>query len=468
MEILKKALKNKNLKAGSLYLFGNIFNKAIGFITVPIFTRMMSSSDYGVVNTYLSWVSILSVIVGLSLGNSIRSAYTEYKDELDDYIFSIFILAILNFIFVIGVVLLISIFYKNQLDVILVGLCLIQSFMTFIINTMIILYMMDLEYVKRTLLLAVPNVIIAVLSIVLISIIDENKYLGRIIPYVFITTIIGLYFLIKYFIKSKKKLNTKYWKYALILSLPLVFHGLSINVLSTSDRTMITLFRSTSETGVYSLVYSFSMIATVVTSSLESVWIPWFTRKMQNNEISIINKNVKLYIEIVVISVIVILMISPEILVLLAPKEYWSGKSIIPFILFSSFFIFLYSISVNLEYYYQSTKIIAVNTMIAALVNITLNMLFIPKYGIIAAASTTLIAYFVSFIIHYFAARKLNSDLFPFKIYLMPIIIIIISILIFFAFMDSAIIRWSITLIGFVIYFWISIKNNRFNFILNK
>ena len=55
--------EKKILKAGTLYFIGNIFDKAVAFITVPIFTRMLSTSDYGVTTTYLSWVSILTVII---------------------------------------------------------------------------------------------------------------------------------------------------------------------------------------------------------------------------------------------------------------------------------------------------------------------------------------------------------------------------------------------------------------------
>ena len=62
---------NNGVKIGTLYLIGNIFNKAIAFITIPIFTRLLTTEEYGIVNTYTSWASILMVIVGLSLGNSV-------------------------------------------------------------------------------------------------------------------------------------------------------------------------------------------------------------------------------------------------------------------------------------------------------------------------------------------------------------------------------------------------------------
>jgi O-antigen/teichoic acid export membrane protein len=90
-------LKNRNAKAGSLYLIGNLFNKAIAFLTIPIFTRLLTTSEYGIVSTYLSYVTICSVIVSLSLGTSLRAAYVDYKTDIDAYLSSVMFLSFLNF-----------------------------------------------------------------------------------------------------------------------------------------------------------------------------------------------------------------------------------------------------------------------------------------------------------------------------------------------------------------------------------
>lgn len=463
MNFQKKLFRNNNVKAGSYYLIGNLFNKAIVFLTIPIFTRLMSTSDYGIYNTYMSWVSIFSLIVGLSLGNSIRNAFVDFREDIEEFISSIFFLSVVNFLISSTFIILFSYYFIEQLDLILVVLCLVQSFMLFVTNTISIKYMMEVNYLKRALLLALPNIVISIFSVVVLITIKDDKYLGRIIPSVIVSLVIGSYYLASYFIKGKKLVDFQYWKYALTLSLPLIFHGLSVIVLATSDRTMITVFRSPSETGIYSLVYSLTMVSTVVTTSLESVWIPWFTKKMEVEDKDSINKMVGYYIEIAMVVMIVILMIGPEILMLMAPKEYWSGKYIIPPILLASFLIFLYSISVDLEYYYKSTKIIAINTIIAATTNFGLNMLLIPKYGSIAAAYTTVTSYIISFCIHYRAARKLDSDLFHPKIYFKPFFVMFVSVLLAYLFMDLILIRWSVAVIVLILYLYQLYKHQRFN-----
>lgn len=62
-------------KASTCYLIGNIFNKGIAFLTVPIFTRILSTSDYGIVTTYNSWIGIVSMLLGFALHMAIRSSF---------------------------------------------------------------------------------------------------------------------------------------------------------------------------------------------------------------------------------------------------------------------------------------------------------------------------------------------------------------------------------------------------------
>jgi len=464
---LGSVLINRNAKAGIVYLFGNLLTKFIAFITVPIFTRLMTTTEYGLVNTYMSWVSILSLLIGLSLGNSIRSAYIDYKNNLNEYISSMFFLSFINMLFVSILTFLVSTNIFKSIDSTLLVLCLIQSYSTFILATVEMKYMVMFEYKKKTAISVLPNIIAPILAIVLLFSISYQRVFLRIIPHVFVTLIIATVYFFSYVFKGRKLVNFEYWKYALRFSIPLVFHGLSATVLATSDRTMITALRSASETGVYSIVYNLSMIAMVATKSLESVWIPWFNDKMEKGEKELINKTAKQYIEIALIIMLSILMIGPELLKLLAPEEYWGGTSLIAPILFASFLIFLYSISVDLEYYFKSTKIIAINTVIAAIVNILLNFIFIPKYGMYAAAYTTVIAYLIMFIIHYFSARKLDSSLFPFKLYFPSLVVMVCAMLFLYLTKENYLFRWGITLLAFLIYLIIINKTGRLKSIIN-
>ena len=77
---------NKEKKASLLYLISTLFNKGIAFLTVPIFTRLLTTSDYGVTTTYMSWVDIFTVILSFALYMSIRTAFIDYKDKKNEFL----------------------------------------------------------------------------------------------------------------------------------------------------------------------------------------------------------------------------------------------------------------------------------------------------------------------------------------------------------------------------------------------
>ena len=80
-------MQNKTYgKASTCYFVGNIFNKGIAFLTIPIFTRILSTSDYGIVTTYNSWVSILSLVIGLAIPMGIRASFIDYEQEKDAFL----------------------------------------------------------------------------------------------------------------------------------------------------------------------------------------------------------------------------------------------------------------------------------------------------------------------------------------------------------------------------------------------
>lgn len=435
-------------KAGGYYLFGNLFNKGFAFITVPIFSRILSTSDYGIVTTYNSWISILSMIMGFAIYMGIRAAFVDYRDRINDFLsvsttFTISMGLIVS-LFVIGGLKLV----KIDVSITLVYLCLLQGIAAAIIQNYSMYLMMQYRYKFRTALMVLPNLISVMVSIVAVLFITKQKpYMGRIVPTSLIYVVFGFIIVCLIYKKSKVLINTEYLKYGLSISAPLVLHGIALNILSQSDRTMITVLADASQTGIYSLIYNFSMIATVITTSLDGIWIPWFTEKLKNNQVSEINTKVKDYIMIMTYAMIGVILVGPEVVKLLASQKYWEGIRIIPPIVLANYVIFAYTLYVNIEHFYKKTLYITINTVIAAGINIVLNLILIPKYGCVAAAYTTLISYIISFILHANYAKKLVRDLYPFTYFIGSSIIIIVSVVVFYLFMNTVLIRWGLLLL---------------------
>ena len=74
------------LKSGIVYTFSTLLTRGLAIITVPIFTRMMSSAEIGEVTLYNSWYSMLSVFATLSLtSGGYQLALKEFSDRRDQY-----------------------------------------------------------------------------------------------------------------------------------------------------------------------------------------------------------------------------------------------------------------------------------------------------------------------------------------------------------------------------------------------
>ena len=451
MDVRKNEVKGSSkAKAGSLYLFASIFNKGIAFLTIPIFTRILSTSDYGIVTTYSAWASILTAIIGMQLNMGIRLSrgvdcpvkIEKHKELSTIFTFTLFI-AFLMFV-VIGVGTVFSPISENYT---LIVLCFVEGLFTALITDYTYYQMMEYKYIGRTLLMMMPNLIAAIISIFLIYLMPTQKYMGRVIGLSGVHVAIGLVVCVIVYCKSKPAINKTYIKWILRLSLPLILHGVALNILSQADRTMITSLRNTEETGIYSLVYSYSMVATVMTTGLEGIWVPWFTKKMNIKDYKEINKMSKDYIHFMTYAMIGLVLISPEMLRILAPSSYWEGVGLVPPLVVSNFVIFAYTMYVNVEYYYEKTVFITVNTIIAAIANIILNTFFIPKYGYVAAAFTTFVSYLISFGLHAGYSRRLSGDILPFKQYFIPIIHLTFASAFYYFAIDLWIIRWSVLLI---------------------
>ena len=434
--------KSKFMQASGAYFIGNVFDKAMAFITIPIFARLLNTSDYGVTATYVSWMNIITVFITLSLGNSIRTAVQDFSKEKDQYISSIFFLGMISSVLITLTICLSVIVFNVKVPIYIVLMCCADAFGTSILSGIKTKYMMEVKFTRRVLLQCMPNLVIVIISIFAIISMDSNKYLGRIFSYFVVSFSLGIGYIFFYFVKGHTFYNRKYWQYALKFSLPLIFHGLSAVILSQSDRTMITALYGSSETGLYSLAYQFGMVPLVFTTTFENIWIPWFTKRLEEDDRKRINRMVIPYIYFVSMVCVGIMLIAPEVLMFVTTVEYYGAINMIAPICLATFFMFIASILLDLEYYLKKTKMIAINTVIAAVINITLNLIFIPKYGGTAAAYTTVVAYAVSFFMHYLYARRLEPGLFRFRIYMLPMIILVVCTIMITVFMNFVIIRW--------------------------
>ena len=450
--MFKEILNNRIVKAGSWYTFTNFFTVGISFLTLPIFTRILSTSDYGITSVYSSYISIFSVVFSLDLVAAVQRAKFDFRDEYDNFISSVLFLAMLSFIFFSTVLAVFNGFFSKTLGLEkwLLFFAPIHSFFSFVQNFVFAKFSIEYKYRKISIVQITNSVVGVLLSILLILLVFNNKrYFGRIIGSALPVVVSGFALLIYVFRKGKKFIEPVYWKYALVISVPLIFHTLAGIINSQFDRIFINKYIGTSEAGIYSFAYNIGLIINVLWTSTNQAWVPWFFEKMDASDYAAIQKRARNFRDLFTVAYVVILFLSPEIIRIMADKRYWIGLSIVPYIFMAYYLNLMYSFEVNVEFYAKKTHLIPIGTILSAAVNVILNIIFIPRYGYVAAAITTVISNFFLFFFHFLITNYLiKTKIFGMKFHFVSLVYVIASTAAFILLQNYSLARVGILILG--------------------
>lgn len=464
--------KNANAKSFLTYLIGTLFITGISFVTTPIFTRILSTTDYGVISIYQTWVSIFAVFIGFQVSGSIATARVHLpSNKFERFLKSAIALSFIGFILVSTTVLLFrdSFALLLEIDTKLVPFMIIHAF-GLSCATFYLVYTVQTKQPKKNALFAVIVAIFSVsISILVILNLDDDKYMGRIIGNSTVYFIVILFVLIKFLFFSKHKIAMEDWLYALPLSLPLIIHLLSNLIVGQSDRLFINTHLGLDAAAIYSVAYVIGSLGMLIGEAANNIWSPWYLDNTKLGKKDEINKAAKYYIILITFVFSVILLISPEILYLMAPKEYSIGIGSLIIVSISVFFRFLYRFPLTYEQYSKNLKWVAVSTIFSALINLLLNYILIRKMGIIGAAIATLISYVILFGLHEIVARKIIKGYnLEFKNYLPGIVGVFFFGALSYLLIEYWYLRYSILILIFAFLFKFVYEKYRREISINK
>lgn len=423
--------KYREAKASIGYTIGNYCIKGIGFITVPIFARMLTTSDYGIYNTFLAYEAVLYIFISLALHASLKNANYKFEGQIDKYTSSI---TILPQIIALALLIITFIFRGLLSDILKIDeFCVLFLVIYSYCSGLLILYQsriaLDYNY-KEYIGLSAFSVLCNVgISLFLIGFVFESKkYLGRVIGGTISYALMATYILYRLYRKATPQINTDYWKYGLKLSLPIIPHGLAQILLLQFDRIMINSIVGNAEAGLYSFAYTIYSLVQITANSLETVYSTWvFGKLKKDNDINSVQTIGTIFLIFIAGVVTGVMLLAPEFIRILGGTKYKESVECVLPILLAGFFAMGYGIPSVLEYYHEKTKYIMIGTSLAAVMNITLNAIFIPMYGYVAAAYTTLVSYIVYFTLHVIVAKKLSGFNIIYPRYLVASITIVLS-----------------------------------------
>jgi len=396
---------HKTLKFSIVYGIGTLLNRSVSFIMLPIYTRYLSPTDYGILELLGLLTDIFSIIIGLRIGHTISRFYYRSDDEQSrrEIVSSIFILSILLSTMAAVSVFIPSTFFSGLLfDSAKYSYYVKIAALLMLFSSVVSVPMIFIQTIQR------PALFVGLSTLKLLLQLGLNVYflvfLGYKVLGVLYSGIIANFvmsiFLIPFIFKkvgfclSKKHLIT-----VVLFSAPLAFASLGTFYIKFADRYFIKFWSNLEEVGLYSLGFKFAAVYGLLIASFARTWnVQAFEVFKKTNADEIFDKVFEIFTWLSLVIAVPIAIIGPEILRIMAAPEFHDAHRVIPILLLANLFqnwawFFRFSIL-----YEGKTYLITIGSLLAAVVISLSCYILIPSMGYIGAAYSALAAMVLRFL----------------------------------------------------------------------
>jgi O-antigen/teichoic acid export membrane protein len=416
VSILSKSEKIfKLLKSSFIYGITSSLQSLLGFIMLPILTSYYTPEIFGVYSILLLISAVSSGIFYLGASSALGRFYFEegsesYKKKIITTSILItlcgaIILIILGFIFskIVSFKL-----FETELYAFPILLILIGTALTFSLNIMTLI----LRYENKALIFFIVSIFGVMINFFITYFLLSRYNFGLLAPIyglIFSNAICFIYLIFSKFSFLTKALEVSHFKLILSFGIQASIAGLFYYILDWVDRIIIKDLLDLSQVGIYSLGYRFGAIMNIILiMPFTLVWAPMRVEYAKNeNNSSFSTKIISYYTIIGVLILVITILFGTEIIhSIFVNKSYHSATKIVPIIMFSTLFygyqnIIDFGIYINKKVYYYIIILI-----FGIFINVTLNYLFIPIFGFMAAAFVTLITYILTSTVIYLISNK--------------------------------------------------------------
>ena len=421
-----------SVKAAFWFVFCTLLQKAFSFVTVPIFTRIMSSDQYGLFNLYNAWLGIIVVLCtmnmesGVFVNGYVKEDIKEKRNELP--------ISLLSLSFTLTAIIFTLLFFVYICNSSLISLpisFLVLMFIEVIANPVLRIWTVEQRFRYKYKLLVLITLILVFTQILLgiyfvYNADSYNKAYVRIFWNVIPILILGLMIYMYYIRRSHRVFLISNWIQILKLQMPLVPYNLSMVLLLSSSRILIGKYDGTKSVAIYSVAYSIGQIISMIKQSIVDGFHPWIYDKLKKKEFEPLQKMISVLQLLLATLAFLVSSLAPDLVRLFAPIEYYEAVYIVPFVSAIVIFALFNQVFVIIETYYEKTKNIMYSSIVACVLNIILNIILIPSLGFLIAGFTSLLSYMILSYINYYCICKISAFKNPFTwnvIYVTPIIL---------------------------------------------
>lgn len=415
MNFLKRAKRSYNSlslgkRAALWFVFCSFLQKGITFITTPIFTRMLTTEQYGCWVLFQSWETVLTIIVTFNLTSGCYMQSLVKFDDIKDDLTSSFS----TLLTCVMAVFLIVFFTAPNFFAGLVGLpvrYILAMFVSIWSTSMYLFWAVrqrvDLNYRSFVALSVVYALVVSVAGVISVLLAPtEFKVDARIFSYSGTCLVMFFGLGVRHFIKGHDHFSRVTWIRAIKYNAPLIPHYLSQVLLNQFSRVQVSMYCGAAAAGVYGLAYSVGMAVQMLNSSVLNALTPWMYQKIKKGCPEDAKRGFLPVFVVLFALCFLLSAMSPELIAFFAPSSYATAALIVPPVSACVYFMFAQSVFDNYILYHEKTIFLSLASIVAAIANIGLNALVVPHFGFVSAGYTTLACFVLSSICHCIASCR--------------------------------------------------------------
>jgi len=412
MQGIKQLIRNS-----LIYNLGNLLPVLINVLLIPVYARVLSPSDYGIVSIAETIIRILVILATMGTANAVVRFYFDFKDDpaqLKRYFGSI-----VSIVVGVGAILTAALLWQGEsvlgifirdLGNIFDPYLKLAIWVAFISTLPPLLFSLYRAQNRALTVIALQSVSFLLNGglVVYFTVFAHEGALGVLKGYL-IASIATLLVAAPFFIRNTKiGIDRKMLSPLLRFSLPLVPGALAAWLMTFIDRIIINNMLEISDVGIYTIGYSAGMAMYLVVLGIQRAWVPYFFGHADaDNAPSIFAKLTKYYLIIIALIGLVGSLFSKELLSWLISTDYSQSIPVVAPVILGYIFHGLYLMSVTPIFYKKKTSVSAWFYPVAAILNIVLNILWIPLWGIVGAALATTVSFILLFLITLISAQRL-------------------------------------------------------------
>jgi O-antigen/teichoic acid export membrane protein len=407
-------LLKSTAKSSLIYSLGNISTKVAGFLLIPLYTKYLPLADYGVLGLMEVISLAITAIFSLSLYSGFARLY--YDKEFIGKQNSIFFTSVTALL---SICLLLVIFLKpfsNHLSDILFKQDYSSLFnYMIVVSAFLILTSMPsilLRLQEKPFLFISTNIVRLILTLffTFVFMVHYKHGLKGIYEAQLIANIIYLICLLPFMIRNfEYKFEFRALKQMLSFSLPLVLGSISVIIISFTDKYLLNVMKSLSDSGLYSFSFKISnTIYYLIVDSVNLALAPIFYKIMYDKNSQRFYSKIVTYLSFMVLVCIMALsFFGKELIELISSnKAYYIAYKVMPVLTFAALFMLLKDAMIRALNIVKKSRIISIVIFCVSFANILLNFALIPVLMTTGASLAYFLTQVLAFVMLYFFAQK--------------------------------------------------------------